>query len=41
VVGWTSWARASLNRAAIISPVISAVIVLALGVVILARASIV
>ena len=40
-VGWTAWASASLNRAAIISPVISAVIVLALGVVMLARASIV
>jgi nickel/cobalt transporter (NicO) family protein len=40
-VGWTSWASAALNRAAIISPVISAVIVLALGVVMLARASIV
>jgi nickel/cobalt exporter len=40
-VGWTAWVSSSLNRAAIVSPVISAVIVLALGVVMLARASIV
>lgn len=39
--GWTARASAALSSAAVISPVLSAVIVLALGVMMLARASII